>query len=113
MNIKTTISIGFQVIKFIFILSIFYFQVSCGHYNENSDEIVSSTTQNKKGQVLKQKFNNTEGTLELELNGKKIFLNRVPTGSGIKFVNEEYEYINWQGETILMKNAEVIFYHKE
>ena len=95
----------------LFMLSIFLF--SCNQENRKEDEIVSSTIQNKEGQILKLKFNNTIGTLDLELNDEKILLNKVPSGSGVKCVNDEYEYYNWHGETTLMKNNEIIFYHKE
>ena len=75
--------------------------------------IINSTIINKDGLVLKQTFNNTDGTCELELNGEKIELNQERMASGIKYSNEQYVYTNWHGETRLFKDGKLIFSHDE
>jgi hypothetical protein len=85
---------------------------SCAQKQESKDEIVKAAVTNEKGQTLKETFNNTKGTLELEFEGEKIFLKRALYASGVRCVNDHYEYINWHGETILKKVSVTIFYDK-
>ncbi len=80
---------------------------------QKGDEIVSATCTNKDGITLKQTFNNTHGTCELELNGERIELKQERMASGIKYSNQHYVYTNWHGETRLFKDGELIFSHDD
>lgn len=118
--------------KGLFLLTIYLFFVSCdgrkagqnqNQKNEiiaanNSDtiqqkNIVTATVTNKDGAALKLRFNNTDGTCELEFNGEKIELKQQRMASGIKYSNEHFVYSNWHGETRLYKNGKLVFNHDE
>ncbi|MDR1975705.1 MAG: MliC family protein [Campylobacteraceae bacterium] len=64
------------------------------------------------GSVIYIVFENDSAKITLP-NGEKTLLKGVPTASGSKYANDQYEYSEWHGEIELKKDGEVIFKTKQ
>lgn len=74
-----------------------------------SDELVESSITNTAGETLHAIFNNTRGTASFTLNGERIEMVQDTMASGIRFMNDLYEYEEWQGRITLKKEGNIIF----
>jgi membrane-bound inhibitor of C-type lysozyme len=79
--------------------------------SEASSNIVEAIIKNDNNEVLAHiVFDNPKDTANVTLpDNKSVILKGVPTASGIKFKNEEYEYSEWKGNIKLTKGSETIF----
>ena len=75
--------------------------------------VVTATITNSDGVSLKLKFNNAEGTCELEFNGEVIELKQQRMASGIKYSNDHFVYSEWHGEIRLYKDGKLVFSHND
>ena len=82
-----------------------------GKKDNNNQELVTETFTNSNGETLSATY--TDETVTLNFNGETIVLQQQPSGSGIRYVNDIYEYTEWQNEVELKKNGTVIFALKE
>lgn len=74
---------------------------------------VNATVTDTQGNSLKLTYDNEKGTATIEFDGKIIHLKRDTTASGIHLYNDEYEYQEWQGRSILYKNGDIVFDNKD
>lgn len=78
-----------------------------------TDEIVTNSVTNKDGVKLDMTYNNTKGIATFVLNGETIELKADTTASGVKYSNNQYVYIEHQGEIELKKDGTVVFEKKD
>ena len=77
---------------------------------KTADEIISGKEIDKTGNVLEYAFNNTKNTATLKLNGETIELVGDSTmASGAHYKNDQYNYSNWHGKTIIEKEGKIVF----
>ena len=62
--------------------------------------------------TLFMQFDTVKKSAVFRYKGEPILLQSQPTGSGIKYTNADFEYNEWQGESTLKKNGNVIFSNK-
>lgn len=77
------------------------------------DDIVTSTSTNKDGDMLKMTFNNTKGTATVNFNDETIELNQEKSGSGIWYKNNTYELRGKGNDIQLTKDGNVVFKHED
>ncbi|PSR51953.1 hypothetical protein AHMF7605_29015 [Adhaeribacter arboris] len=100
-------------VGFIVLLSMSLF--SCNtHSSQKAGSLVQpplleGTLKSATGEELRYSFNNVIHTLIIQYQGATSTLTAQPTGSGIKYANEEYVYSEWQGKSTLQKNGKIIF----
>mgnify|MGYP000850956617 CR=1 FL=1 len=54
-------------------------------------------------------FNNDAGTAVLFFRGDTIFLKQDTMASGIRYSNNQYVYMEWQGQSTLYKDSLIVF----
>lgn len=86
--------------------------IALSSYSQNLPEVVTDTLKSYDGKILIANFNNITGIFKFTLEGKTIIMKQIRSGSGVRAKNARYEYTNWQGQTIIKKNNEVIFQTK-
>lgn len=80
--------------------------------NSKTSTILDTTLVAPNGEQLKLQFNNSNQTLQITFNNEIIELQRDRTGSGTQYSNNNYQYNNWHGITILKKDGNLIFEDK-
>lgn len=105
---------------FIGVIAAFLIIACQGNKNEkalknivSTDDFVTSHITNKDGKTLEVLFNNTKGTATFYYNGDTVEMMQDTVASGIKYSNDQYEYIEWHGEITLKKENEIVFEHKD
>ncbi len=71
--------------------------------------IVKDSVINEEGKILYLTFNNAKRMATLILGDDTINLRQDTMGSGIKYSNDHYEFIEWHGNGELKKDSIIIF----
>lgn len=71
--------------------------------------IVKTKLTDTAGNVLQMEFNNDAGTAVLFFRGDTIFLKQDTMASGIRYSNNQYVYMEWQGQSTLYKDSLIVF----
>lgn len=76
----------------------------------HQDDIVESSAKNSKGDQLRMIFDNKAGNVKIHLNnGEEILLQQQIMGSGIRYTNDQYEFLGKGDHVTLKKDGKVIF----
>ena len=79
----------------------------------DSDNVVKTTSTDTDGNKLEMLFDNTKGTATLNFKGETIELDAQKSASGIWYKNENYELRGKGNDIQLKKNDTVIFEHQD
>lgn len=77
------------------------------------DDITTTTYTNQDGETLDLKFNNTNGTVTLNFDGKTVELASEKPASGIWYKNENFELRGKGNDIQLKKDGKVVFTHED
>ncbi|PSR51858.1 hypothetical protein AHMF7605_29245 [Adhaeribacter arboris] len=72
-------------------------------------QVIKGVLKSATGEELPYTFNNAVNTMVILYQGETITLVGQPTGSGIKYTNDQYTYTDWQGNSTLQKDGVTIF----
>jgi membrane-bound inhibitor of C-type lysozyme len=79
----------------------------------DSNNFITDSLIDDKGNKLDMKFDNNAGTVTLVLKQDTILLKQDTTASGMKYSNENYVLNEHQGETTLTKDGNILFFKKK
>lgn len=71
--------------------------------------VYTDSAVDKNGTKLYMAFDTAKSTVSLDFKGEKMELAQQPSGSGIRYAGNGYEYEEWQGEIKLRKDGNVVF----
>ena len=78
-----------------------------------ADDIVTSNLTDKDGKELRMRFNNTKGTVTVNLDGENILMYQERAASGIWYKNDHHELRGKGNDIQLRKDGKVVFEHQD
>lgn len=80
---------------------------------EAQPTVVTASYTDEAGKTLNVVFDVEKEEATINFDGVEAVLAQQVSASGIRYSNSEFELVEWQGETTLRQNDEVVFTHKE
>lgn len=74
-----------------------------------SRSLIDTFMVDAKRDTLFMQFDTVKGSAVMRYKGEPIVLQSQPTGSGIRYTNADFEYTEWQGESTLKNNGNIVF----
>lgn len=75
----------------------------------DTTNMIHGTATASNGDVLHMNFDTARSKVFLDLRGEKIELDQQVSGSGVRYTNPNYEYIEWHGQITLTKDGAIVF----
>lgn len=85
------------------------FNNNASRKQKSETDIVTSTIMDSTGAELQMTFDNAAGTATFVFKGDTIHLTQDTMASGIRYNNNDYVYLEWQGHCMLYKDSLIVF----